>query len=181
MFGRLGVPVLYADQIAREISDTEPRVKRAIVRLLGPESYRSDGKLDRPFVASKVFSKKTLQQKLNAIVHPEVEKELKKRIQKLEGNRVPFVIVEAALIYEAELDKMLDAVIVVDADESTRTRRVMERDNVTGEEVQKRINAQWSQQKKVQRADYVIMNDGSLSDLELKIKFLSTLFTHLYQ
>lgn len=172
--------VYYADEIARELADSRPTIRQAIINLLGPESYRSDGTLNRSYVASLVFSKWELQRKLNAIVHPEVRRELERRLAQY-GSHLPFVLIEAALIYEAGLDKMLDAVIVVDARQDVRVRRVVERDRVKPEDVRKRMKAQWSQQEKLQRADYVITNNGSLKELESAVQFLYNLFLQRYR
>ncbi len=171
--------VYYADEIARELSDSKPVIRRAIVQLLGEEAYSPDGKLNRPYVASLVFSKRHLQRQLNAIVHPHVKQELERRVAQYSG-RLPFVLIEAALIYEAGLETMLDAVIVVDAEQEVRIRRVVERDHVRPEEVRKRMKAQWSQQKKLQRADYIITNTGSLEELETSVRFLFNLFLQRY-
>jgi len=180
VFERLGVPVLYADAIAREISDADTAIKKKIATLLGPQSYTSNGTLNRTYVASLVFSNKKLQQQLNAIVHPKVEREIEARIGRLKGSP-PFVVVEAALIYEAGLDALLDAVVVVDAEEDARIRRVVKRDGVSAEDVRKRIGAQWNQAQKLSRADIVIRNNGSLSELEIQVRFLYTLFIQLYR
>ena len=180
MFERCGAHVLYADSLARTISDNDPIVKQAILRLLGSASYRTDGSLNREYVALQIFSDKQLQKKLNAILHPRVEQELMTRMEQLSARRVPFVFIEAALIYEAGLDKILDAVVVVDADEDVRVQRVVDRDGVEPQQVRKRMKAQWSQQKKLQRAEYVIRNNGSLRDLERRVKFLFNLFSQLY-
>jgi dephospho-CoA kinase len=172
--------VYYADEIARELSDSIPAIRRAMVQLLGEEAYSPDGKLNRPYVASLVFSKRHLQRQLNAIVHPYVKQELERRVAQY-GGRLPFVLIEAALIYEAGLETMLDAVIVVDAEQEVRLRRVVERDHVRPEEVRKRMKAQWSQQKKLQRADYIITNNGSLQELETSVRFLFNLFLQRYR
>ncbi|MCI0706762.1 MAG: dephospho-CoA kinase [Ignavibacteriae bacterium] len=179
-FERLGVPVLYADAIAREISDTNAEVKRKIREVFGVDSYSRDGKLNRQYVASRVFTDKKLQKKLNALVHPKVREELEMRIGRVPLSS-PFVVVEAALIYEAGLDKMLDVVIVVDAEEDIRIRRVVERDGAEPEDVRRRIAAQWSQEKKRSRADIVIRNNGKLFELESQVQFLYTLFVQRYR
>lgn len=172
--------VYYADEIARELSDSDPTIRQAIINLFGKEAYRPDGTLNRPYVASLVFSKRELQKKLNAIVHPHVKRELERRIAQY-GSRLPFVLVEAALIYEAGLEKMLDAVIVVDATQKERIRRVVERDGVKPDDVRKRMKAQWSQEEKLQRADFIITNNGTLEELESAVKFLYNLFLQRYR
>jgi dephospho-CoA kinase len=179
-FQKLGVPILYADDIARELSDRRPDLKRAILKLLGPDAYTAEGTLNRPYVASRVFSNRTLQRKLNALVHPEVEREVRRTVQGYAG-RFPFVMIEAALIYEAGLDDSLDAVVVVDAPETVRLQRVVQRDRTRPQDVRKRMRAQWSQQKKVQRADYVVINDGTLQSLQAQVRFLYNLFLQRYR
>ncbi|MGB2869633.1 MAG: dephospho-CoA kinase [Bacteroidota bacterium] len=179
IFQRLGVPVLYADQISKEISTTDAAVRRQIRTLLGPEAYGQDGSLNRPKVAELIFSKKALQTKLEAILHPRVRDELENRAKSLgkDGNRL--VVIEAALMYEAGYDRWLDAVIVVDADESSRLQRVRKRDAVSEADVRSRMKAQMEPSAKLGKADYVIMNDGTLPDLDAKVRFLHSLFLRI--
>ncbi|MEK6756072.1 MAG: dephospho-CoA kinase [Bacteroidota bacterium] len=179
LFARLGVPVLSADTLAKELMVKDSALRTAILKLLGASAYKPDGSLDRQYVASKIFSNKTLQKKINAAVHPRVEKELDRQLDELDRQGAKMAIVEAALIYEAGYDKKLDIVIVVDADERERVRRIAERDHTAEDEVRKRMRSQWSAGRKVQKADYVIRNDGSIEQLETNVRFLHTLFTSL--
>lgn len=135
--------------------------------------------LDPPRVAELIFSKKELQAKLEAILHPRVKEELENRIMDLEraGNRL--VVIEAALIYEAGYDRWLDAVVVVDADENARLQRVRKRDAVSEFDVRTRMRAQMEPSAKVGKADFVIMNDGALADLEAKVRFLHSIFLRI--
>ena len=179
LFARLGVPVLSADQLAKELMVQDGELKMAIAKLLGASAYEPDGSLSREYIASKIFSNKSLQKKINSLVHPRVEERLDREIARLERQGKRMAIVEAALIYEAGYDKRLDIVVVVDADEGERVRRVAYRDSVREEEVRKRVQSQWSPSRKVQKADYVIRNDGSVEELEANVRFLHTLFTSL--
>lgn len=181
LFEQLGVPVLYADEIAKEIMDTDLKAKKLIIGLLGASAYQPDGSLNRAYVASQVFSNKTLQKKLNAIVHPLVEQEIDARIKSYAAAGKQSVIVEAALIYEAGLDRKLDAVVVVDAEEKERIERVASRDGIPATDIKKRINAQWSTERKLDKADYVLRNNGSLQDLETNVRFLYTIFNIISQ
>lgn len=176
MFERLGVPVLYADSIAKDLSASDPNVKRAFVALLGPKAYTPQGEFNRAYVASKVFSTKSVQKKINAIVHPLVEEKINKRIAQLETTGVTVVLVEAALIFEAGLDKQFDAVVVVDAEQETKIVRIIKRDGAAREAILERMKAQLSPAAKLRKADYIIYNNGTLEELEANVKFLHSVF-----
>jgi dephospho-CoA kinase len=179
IFAHLGIPVLHSDDMAKELSHSNQGIRKKLISLLGAEAYATDGALNKQFVASKIFSSKELQRKVEAVIHPHVEKERERRIKELihQGHR--FLIIEAALIYEAGLDKKLDGVVVVDAEETTRVARVRKRDAVPEENVYARINAQGDVKKKLEKADYVIQNNGTLEELESKVRFLYTIFNQL--
>jgi dephospho-CoA kinase len=105
---------LFADQIAKELMVHDHELRTAIANLLGALSYEPDGSLNREYVASKIFSDKSLQKKINSLVHPRVEERLDREIARLEREGKTMAIVEAALIYEAGYDESLDIVVVVD-------------------------------------------------------------------
>lgn len=179
IFERLGVPVLYADDIAKEISNYDPYARQLIVDLLGEKAYTADGVLDRAYVATRVFSSKAVQKKINGIIHPRVEKELERRISELgrAGSRV--AVVEAALIYEAGLDRSLDVVVVVEADEDKKVDRVLKRDGTSRTSVYDRMRAQMDPSAKVKKADYIVYNNGTVEELEGKVKFLYSVFQNI--
>jgi dephospho-CoA kinase len=172
LFEKDGVPVLYADAIAREISDGDEKIRKAIIRLLGKESYDADGSLDRPYVAEKIFGNKSLHQKLNRIVHPEVTREITRRLDELGKAGQPIALVEAALIFEAGLNKHLDYVVVVEAEEATRIGRLMDRDRTTEEQIRRRMNSQWNSEEKIKRADFVLYNNGTKEELTQRVELL---------
>lgn len=178
-FTRLGVPVLYADDIAKELSSTDLTIRNKLIALLGESAFQVDGSLNRLFIASKIFSDKSLQQKVESIVHPRVEKEIERQIKELAHRGQLIVIVEAALIYEAGLNKKLDAVVVVDTNESERISRVRKRDMVSEEAVRYRMKAQLDAKKKKEKADYIIYNNGTMEELESKVQFLYIVFKQL--
>ncbi len=168
---RQGIPVLSADLLARELCETDQTVRRKIVALLGPASYRADGSYDRPYVADRIFSDRGLQNKLESIIHPAVERELQKRLSELKtaGHRV--AAIEAALVFESGMDEWLQCVLVVDAPEALRLERVMKRDGVDASAVRRRMRAQLSASEVRRRADIVVENDGTLAELEPRVEF----------
>ncbi len=170
-----GFPVLSADRIAIEVEETHPSVIRKIKALLGAEAYTASDTLNRPFVAKKIFSSKRIQKGVEKIVHPVVFREIRKRVRQLKAIGVPWVVIEAALIFESGMNALLDLVVVVDADESARIARVMKRDGVSVEEVKSRMSAQWPMRTKIRLADVVIGNNGSKEDLVRKIQLLKTI------
>jgi dephospho-CoA kinase len=179
IFERLGVPVLSADIMAKEISNYDPRVRQLLIGMLGPKTYDSDGVLDRAYVASRIFSSKNVQKGINAIIHPRVEEEVKRRFLEMERSGIRIGIVEAALIYEAGLDQLLDSVVVIDAAEDSRIDRVTKRDGSTRSSVLDRMSAQMDPESKLKKADYVLHNEGTIEELEQRVKFLYSIFQKL--
>lgn len=154
MFGQLGVPVFIADLEARKIMEEDPEVKEAIRDLLGPQAYK-EGLPDRPYIASLVFNNKELLEKLNAIIHPAVGRKFQAWYKKQEA---PYVIYEAAILFEHGGDKKCDKVILVTAPREIRISRVIKRDGVSRDEVLERMANQWAEDRKIPLADYVIEN-----------------------
>ncbi len=179
MFSRLGVPILSADELGRNLSDWDPAVRLQLIDLLGSSAYTADGKLDRPFVASRVFSNARIRRQVECIVHPRVEQEIENRLNELRRDGQKIVLVEAALIYEVGLQKKLDAVIVVDSDEALRIRRVRKRDGSSEEDIRKRSAAQMKTAKKVVKAEFVLKNNNSLEALETNVHFLYSILIAL--
>jgi dephospho-CoA kinase len=179
MFSRLGIPVLSADTLSKEISATDVSVRKKLAALLGPESYNSEGKLNTAYAASRIFSNTALRKKVEAILHPAVKAEISRRTDLLKEAGHSMAVVEAALVYESGMEKYLDAVIVVDAVESIRVRRVQERDHSGEKDIHVRMRAQSDPQRTAAKGDYVIANNGSFEELEEKVKLLFSVFQKL--
>ncbi len=153
-------------------------LKRAVSSLLGPEAYRPDGTLDARAVAGKIFTDSALRARLNAAVFPAVTREIHRRISSLPpAQRSPYVIIEAALIYESGLDEDLDYVIVVHASEAARIARVEKRDGATRAEVVRRARAQLPAEELRKRADFVLMNESEDGTLAARVAFLDRVFS----
>ena len=178
-FSHLGVPVLSADNISKELSCTDSTIRKKLIALLGASAFRADGSLNRTFIASEIFADRSMRRQVESIIHPRVEKEIERQIKDLAHRGERIVIVEAALIYEAGFDKKLNAVIVVDADEAARIGRVRKRDVVSEDDVRSRMSAQLDVKKKLKQADYIIYNNGTVEELESKVRFLYIVFKQL--
>ena len=175
IFESLGVPVFNADLEARAILDHDSHVKEAIRREFGKELYNNKGKLNRKAMAAIVFNNKVLLEKLNNLVHPAVGKKYESWVEKHRDQ--PYVIKEAAILFESGSYKQLDKVVVVSAPEEERIRRVMQRDGVTEREVRERMSRQLSEDERIARADHVIHNDGE-QELLPQVKELHEIFTN---
>ncbi|MFH0988840.1 MAG: dephospho-CoA kinase [bacterium] len=179
MFAHLSVPLISADPLAKELMVSDHQLQRNIISLLGKDAYLPSGALNRRFVASRVFSNSRLKKRLNNLVHPKVEKKILQIAKILSLENILYTIVEAALIYEAGLEKQLDYVVVVDSPVKLRMERVRARDAVSQKEVTARMKAQWSVKKKRALADFIIQNDSTKQALRSKVLFLHKLFSSL--
>jgi len=158
IFRNLGVPVFNSDEEARKIQQSDKVVLAAIREKFG-DVFLSSGELDRKKLASIVFSDHEKLAQLNAIVHPAVGRAFEKFCS--ENSKAPYVIKEAAIIFETGIDEQLDGTILVTAPEQIRIERVMKRDGISESEVRSRMNKQWSDTQKIQRADWIISNDDA--------------------
>jgi len=160
VFEQLGVPVYHADFWAKEIMNTDPLVKQRLKELFGNDIYDLSGKADRKKIAELVFKDKNKLNELNAVIHPAVwlhgENWLKQYKDK------PYILKEAAILFESGGNKDMDKVIMVAAPREIRIERVMKRDHVTREEVEARMANQWDDEKKTALSDFVIINDGKM-------------------
>lgn len=153
----VGIPIFYSDIVGKEITNTNPKVRVAIIELLGEEAYKNDV-LNAKFVASKVFDDKSLLEKINAIIHPVVFAAFEDWSMQFEGHKI--VALESAVLFESGFDKYIDKSIVVTAPLQVRINRIMKRDKLTYPEVEARIKNQLSDEEREARADFVIKNDG---------------------
>lgn len=158
IFEILGVPVFYADLQARTLLQQED-VKTMIAEAFGSKVVEKSGVLDRKALAAIVFNHKGMLQKLNEIIHPLVREKYKKWVAAQLGQ--PYVIQEAAILFETGLASQFNKVIVVAAPLNIRIDRVMKRDGVTRSEVLRRAANQFDQEYLLCQAHFVIHNDNS--------------------
>ncbi|SHI97769.1 dephospho-CoA kinase [Mesonia phycicola] len=165
MFHELGVPIYVADNRAKYLMETSTEIHTKLISLLGPEALDKNGLPNRSFIASKVFKDKVLLEKLNAIVHPEVAKDFQTWV-KLQKSA--YVIYEAAIIFEKKLQDRFNFTILVTAPKDIKVKRIQGRDNATLEEIEARMNNQWSDSEKIKLANFSIEN-VDLDQTKLKV------------
>jgi dephospho-CoA kinase len=158
IFEELGIPVYFADERAKALMvNSKPLVKK-IKALFGEQAYLPDGSLDRKLIAGLVFHDATLLHKLNAIVHPAVMKDGEKWHNR--QLKAPYTLKESAILFEIGSQGFYDKTILVFAPNELRLQRTMKRDGLTREAVEARMSKQLDDKKKMQMADYVLINDG---------------------
>ena len=164
------IPVVDADQIAREITAPGSPVLDDIRALLGDEVFFEDGTMDRQKVASVIFSNQEILSAYEALTTAEA---VRRCISELEECRktgtYDMAVLDAPLLFECGLESQTDEDWVVDADLETRISRVMARDGISRQAIMDRIHRQMSSEKKREMADYVIDNSGSLDELHVQI------------
>lgn len=156
IFETLGIPIYYADDRAKALMIENQTIVSGLKNLFGKEVYTADGALNRPYLANIVFNDKSKLEQLNAIVHPAVFLDGYNWHQAQKD--VPYTIKEAALLFEAGSYKAMDKLITVFAPKDVRLERVIKRDKTTKEAIEARMDKQWSDEKKVELADFVIHN-----------------------
>lgn len=161
IFGILGVPIYDADSRARWLMSNNPLLVAQVKEAFGDDAYLENGEVNRPYLAQKVFHDGEQVKLLNSLVHPKVGEDSAEWSQSWKG-KVPYVLREAALMFESGSYKHLDRNITVYASIDTRIQRVLKRDPHRGEEqIRAIIGKQMSEEKRQELADYVIKNDAS--------------------
>jgi dephospho-CoA kinase len=155
IFQVLGIPVFDADSVSKKIMETDVDLMNAIRTQFGERTY-VDGQLQRKLLADIVFNDAHQLDLLNAIVHPAT---IKAAEQWFAAQQAPYVIKEAALLFEAGSTNQLDLIIGVQAPAALRIQRCMQRDAVSREEVQARMSRQIEDRIKMKLCDFVIVND----------------------
>ncbi len=170
VFEALGAKVYRADARAKELMVSDPQIVEALTSLLGPRAYR-DGQPDRAWIASRVFADKDLLAKMNGIIHPRVAEDFERWAA--DG----IVVLEAAILFESGLDRLVDCVVSVDAPEEQRVARAAARDGVTPGSVRMRVASQMPDSERAARADFVIDNSDGAEVLPQVLRIYG-IFTH---
>lgn len=155
MFEVLGVPVYYADKAAKRLYNTDKELMASLKQHFGEDIY-TEGEINKTRLAEIVFNDEKKLALLNSLVHPPTIRDAEKWMS---NQNSPYVIKEAALLFESGSVASLDYVIGVKAPVALRIKRVMDRDGVTREEVMRRINRQIDEEIKMKLCDFIIQNN----------------------
>ncbi|MFO7922285.1 MAG: dephospho-CoA kinase [Bacteroidales bacterium] len=167
VFSALGVPVYNSDKEAQRIMDCDRQLQRLLEDAFGKEVIKG-GMPDRRALAGKVFGNPGALERLNGIVHPAVRRDFISWAEK-QGD-VPYIVKEAAILFETGIYAGLDTVLLVTAPRHQRLKRIMERDGESAAGIRKRMQSQWPDERKIPLAGVVIKNDNSRGMLALILK-----------
>jgi dephospho-CoA kinase len=176
IFGLLGVPVYESDIEAKKLY-LVPAIRDKVVRLIGPKSYNAEGKPDTAFIAAQIYNDTVHRKGLNDILHPAVGAHYKDWLQ-LQSH--PYILKVAALLFEAGIAAQLDATILILSSKSLKESRLAERDSFRPkEQIQRIMESQWTDQKKIPLADYLFYNEEEHSLIQQVMMFHDTMMTKL--
>ncbi|WP_298756619.1 dephospho-CoA kinase [uncultured Psychroserpens sp.] len=164
-FKALDVPIYIADVEAKLLMGRSKVIRRKLIALFGEDAY-VDNELNRAYIASKIFNDKTYLERMNAIVHPKVASHFKRWMAKQKSE---YVIKEAAIIFEQGKEEQYDFIITVTADIEERIKRVIKRDNSSRSKIMAILNNQMSDQEKIEKSHFVIVNDD-LEDVKKQVQ-----------
>jgi len=158
IFKILGIPVFDADTEARNLQNTDLYIRDHLIKLFGNQIYSPVGMLDRTKLAGLIFNDSKALAYVNSIIHPVVNQSFLKWADN--QRHAPYILFEAAILFESGYDSGFDRNILVLADEKIRIERVIRRDHLSAELVKQRINNQMPDSQKMKMADYIIENSN---------------------
>jgi len=156
VFKTLGIPVFEADNIARQLINSNTEIRNQLIQVFGKAVYLQDQTINRKYLSGIVFNDSSLLARLNGIVHPVVRNEFEEWCHKQDS---AYILHEAAILFESGFYKIMDKSITVVTKEEERIQRVMKRDGITIELVKQRIKNQWTDEQRMGLADYIINNN----------------------
>jgi len=159
VFELLGVPVFYSDDEAKKVMTADAELIAGIKQAFGTEAYFANGTLNRKYIAPIVFNNQSELQKLNALVHPAVFRAFDNWA--IQHSNAPYVLKEAAVLFESGSYKDCDYTILVTAPTPMRIARVMQRDGITKADAESRNAKQMPEAEKQQLASFMLCNDNS--------------------
>lgn len=164
MFQKEKIPVIDADVLAREVVEKGTQGLKQIISHFGTDYLNDDGTLNRKKLAEFIFNNPNQKEILESILHPLIASKFQDQLKHYEEDKTPFVIYEAPLIFEKNLQSFFDATLLVSVDPSIQTERLMKRDGLNEQQAKLRLNAQMPLSQKIPLATHVIHNEGTVSE-----------------
>ena len=168
----LGASIISADQVGHEAYTPNTEAWEHVVSVFGDEILQDDGEIDRRKLGAIVFSDPGQLERLNQIMHPRMAQMVADKVEVLRGQGVEVVVVEAALLFEAGWDSLVEEVWTTDSPEQAVIERLKVRNGMSEEEARKRMSSQMGRTERLDRSDYVIENSGDMVALGVTIKEL---------
>ncbi len=176
-FEQLGIPVIDADMAAREVVTPGSAALQQIAAHFGAQALLPTGELDRTALRQRVFSEPRERQWLEALLHPLIREHIVAGLAQAAAQpEVPYVILSSPLLLETGQDTLVDRVLLIDVDTALQRERVLRRDGSSAATVDAMMAAQWSREQRRAGADDVILNDGSLQDLQSAVHRLDAAY-----
>ena len=175
LFETMGCVVYNSDERAKELYNI-PEVKKQVIELLGDKAYLQDDKLNKLFISDVIFKDKNKLEKLNAVIHPALAIDFETFVKQ----QIPesIIIKESALIFETGLYKSFTDIVLVIAPIEQKIQRVMNRNLISKEEVERRMQAQWTDEQKMPLANYIISNSETDAIIPQVLSVLEKLKSH---
>ena len=168
----LGASIISADQVGHEAYTPNTEAWEHVVSAFGDEILQDDGEIDRRKLGTIVFSDPGQLERLNQIMHPRMAQMVADKVEVLRRQGVEVVVVEAALLFEAGWDSLVEEVWTTDSPEQAVIERLKVRNGMSEEEARKRMSSQMGRTERLDRSDYVIENSGDMVALRVAIKEL---------
>jgi len=175
-FSALNIPVIDADEIARNLLTPDGPAYQKVINTFGDRILDNRKLIDRSRLRALVFEDPEKRKALEAIIHPRVRSEINEQLEKISA---PYCIIVIPLLIEAGYADFVDNILIIDADESAQLKRVKQRSGLDEDEIKNIMSAQVDRQKRLAHADEVITNDGSLSELKRKVGQLHKRYTEM--
>jgi dephospho-CoA kinase len=166
---KLGAKVVYADDLARDLMVSDPKLRKVLTEAFGKETYNKDGSLNRQHLIRQAFEEGRVEE-LNKLVHPAVARKVKEMSKEAERDDEKMLVEEAALLLNNGRPSFLDVIVLVTSNRENRIKRVVKRDETPAEKVLDRDKNQPDFTELAHLVDYTIENNGTLEELKEKSK-----------
>lgn len=163
---KMGCSIIDADKVSREVMKPGTKCMKMLTNAFGCDIIKDNGSLDRALLAQRAFSSKENTRLLNSITHPFIIEKVKDYIKLFETGGAEFIVFDAPQLFESCGDKLCDVIVSVTAPKAVRLKRIMARDNLSQEEAQQRMNAQYSEEFFRENSDFVLDGSCGLENLD---------------